>query len=668
MESNKYNIEIPDINYYRKLIACQNACPVHTDARGFVNAIADGEFERGYISARQPNPFVSTCGRVCNAPCESSCRRGKIDSPVAIRPLKRFLTEKYGVERLMLLPSARKMDTKFGAGLIGGPSSENSGTIESFSVLERMSQSESRVKKGARVAIIGSGPAGLSAAQDLALLGYQVTVFEKANVTGGMLHLGLPEYRLPRDVVKCEIQQILDLGVDLKLGMELGKDFSLDGLFLIGYKAVFVAIGAHKSRELNIEGVKLDGVFRALDFLFNVNKGYRVQLGERVLVVGGGGVAVDAARTVARIDGGTYFHPENTEDKDVATALDVARQALRLGIREVHLICLESLDEMPASTEELDGAIEEGVILHTRVGPIRILGQQGKVEALETIRVQSVFDEKGKFNPTFIPGTESTFHGDTVIMAVGQTCDLSFIQPGDGVAVNRNGTITVNPETLATTRPGVFSGGDVAFGPRLIIEAIRDGHKVARSIDQYFQGKQGRVISHNSFTAIPPDKLPPTARLLVPRQKPPTQPLDRRIGVSEVELNYSEDVAREQANRCLRCHIQTVFNGNLCILCGGCVDVCPMSCLKLVRLNQIEGDPRLEALLSDVYGISPEVLIKEDVKDATALIKDETYCIRCGLCQRRCPTGAITLAAVNFEEEISYDSPTEKSQKALIEI
>lgn len=654
MSLNKYQVEVPDLEYYRRLISCQNACPVHTDARGFVNAIADNDFVKGYITARHPNPMVSVCGRVCNAPCETACRRGNIDSPVAIRPLKRFLTEQYGVEMLMHLPFTRMPTAKFGIELLEGISSSNSSTIESVQVLRRRVESENRVKKGARVAIVGAGPAGLTAAHDLAILGYQVTLFEKASMAGGMLLLGLPEYRLPKEVVKYEIEQICDLGVDLKCGMELEKDFSLDGLFNIGYEAVFISIGAHKSRELSIEGVKLDGVLRALDFLFNVNKGYRVELGERVLVVGGGGVAVDAARTVARINGGTYFRPD---DKDVATAIDVARQALRLGIRDVHLICLESEEEMPAGEEELMGALEEGVILHTRLGPIRILGQSGRVEALETIKVKSVFDEQGRFNPAFIPGTESIFHGDTVILAIGQSPDLSFIKEEHGIAINRNGTIAVNPETLATTKPGVFAGGDVAFGPRLIIEAVRDGHKAARAMDQYIQGKSSRVICSASFTIIPPEQLPPTARLQVPRRKPPALSIDRRIGISEVELTYSKEVAQEQANRCLRCHIQTIFNGDLCTLCGGCVDACPMNCLKLVKLDKIRGDRRLEDLAKARYGIPFEEFQKDEgnlLEEATAIIKDETRCIRCGLCQRRCPNGAITLEAINFEEEISY--------------
>ena len=290
MDRHRYRVEVPDLEYYRRQISCQNACPVHTDARGYVNAVADGDFERGYITARQPNPFASTCARVCNAACEAACRRGKVDAPVAIRALKRFLTERHGVEVLTRLPVTRIEGRRAGVELLPDSSPGNSATVESAITLAKAASRSGRPT--AKVAVIGGGPTGLAAAQDLSFLGYQVTLFEASDALGGMLRWGLPEYRLPRNMLRHEIQQALQRGVEVRLNASLGKDFLLKDLTEGGYKAVFIAIGAHKSRTLTIPGTELDGVFRALDFLLNVNRGYRVDLGKKVIVVGGGGVAV----------------------------------------------------------------------------------------------------------------------------------------------------------------------------------------------------------------------------------------------------------------------------------------------------------------------------------------------------------------------------------------
>ncbi|MEE9399426.1 MAG: FAD-dependent oxidoreductase, partial [Dehalococcoidales bacterium] len=506
-----------------------------------------------------------------------------------------------------------------------------------------------------RVAVIGTGPAGLSAAHDLALLGYRVTIFEAAPAAGGMAVLGIPEYRLPRDILKSEIGEILDLGVEIKLNKRLGTDFDLPALREQGFEAVFIAIGAHKDRSLDINGIHLDGVLPAVDFLLNANLGYKIDLGDRVVVVGGGDVAVDAARVAARLGEEVY---DRLATGNIVTIVDAARHALRLGARDVHIVYRGTREEMRASQEELEGALEEGTVLHTGCIPGRIIGSRGSVTGLETLATRSLYDEKGRRTLEPIPGSESTIECSSVILAIGQESDFSFIRPADGIAISKQGTIIADTETLATTAPGIFAGGDVVYGPRTIIEAVADGHKAARAIDNYLKGGQVKVVRRGWMVEVPPSYLPDPNHQHAPRVSPPKIPLDRRTGVSEVEEVFDEASAHDQSQRCLKCHVQTVFDSKLCILCGGCVDICPNNCLKIVPVEKIAGTSELTGLIKAQYGeniIEPqEAGAKETQSQGTAMIKDETQCIRCGLCQRRCPTGAITMEAFWFEEGLVY--------------
>jgi NADPH-dependent glutamate synthase beta subunit-like oxidoreductase len=503
------------------------------------------------------------------------------------------------------------------------------------------------------VAVIGTGPAGLSAAHDLALLGYGVTIFEAVPTAGGMAVLGIPEYRLPRDVLNSEIGEILDLGIEIKFNQRLGTDFNLASLKEQGFKAIFIAIGAHKDRELDIEGSHLDGVLPAVDFLLNINLGYKVDLGDRVVIVGGGDVAVDAARVAARLGEEVY---DQLAAGNIVTVVDAARRALRLGVRDVHIIYRGTREEMRASQEELEGALEEGTTLHTSLIPSRIIGSGGKVTSLETLAAHSRYDETGQRTLEPIPGSEFTIECNSVILAIGQESDLSFIRPEDEIAISKQGTIIADSDTLATSAPGVFAGGDVVYGPRTIIEAVADGHKAARAIDNYLKGGQVKVVRRGWMVEVPRHYLPNPDHQHTPQVNPPKISLDRRTGVSEVEMVFDEASAYEQSQRCLRCHVQTVFNGELCILCGGCVDICPNNCLKMVPLEKIAGTSELTALIKVKYGedgiAQPQEGGNETRKPGTAIIKDETKCIRCGLCQRRCPTGAITMEAFWFEEQL----------------
>jgi formate dehydrogenase (NADP+) beta subunit len=602
---------------------CYKACPVGTEAGRYVALIAEGKYREAYAVARRPNPLASICGRVCAAPCEPACRRGALDEPIAIRALKRFVTERFGVESMMDVDLLREI---YGERLQRYPDD--------------------------RVAIIGAGPAGLAAAHDLALSGYPVTIFEAQAVPGGMLRLGIPEYRLPRELIKLEINAILNLGVELRLNARLGRDFLLSDLRAQGFRAIFMAPGAQRSRELEIPGADLDGVLKGVDFLLNVNMGYRVELGQRVLVVGGGNVAVDVARAAIR----TPLREEAINPGlNIVTALDVARSAVRFGAKDVHIVCLESLESMPADREEIHEAGREGIEIHAGRGPQRILGEGGRVTGLETIECSAVFDSQRRFNPTFVPGTELAMAADTVVLAIGQACDLSFLKPEDGVQVTGRGTLQVDPKTLATTAPGIYAGGDAAFGPRIAIEAIADGKRAAASIHAYLRG--AGVSTRPVEVVLEP--LPEYRRKLdyegVPRQRPPALPIERRIGIAEIEQCFSEKAARLEASRCLHCWVNTTFRedpelGTECILCGTCADVCPEACITFVRPAEIVMEPAQRQDMAAQFGEFAAALLEAESESGTALIKDETICIRCGLCAEHCPSGTIVMEQFHIVE------------------
>jgi len=611
-----YATVVPSFRYFLDLVPCRTACPVHTDAGAYVRAIADGDTARGYEVARAPNPLASTCGRICAHPCESKCRRGVIDQPISIRALKRVVTERHGVENPLGQASAPLIPLQVAARKAGA---------------------------AARVAVVGAGPAGLSCAHDLALLGYRVTLFDAAPVVGGMLYQGVPEYRLPRDLIRAEVDQILGLGVELRLNWRLGKDFTVGDLRRNDYAAVFLALGATRGRELDIPGRQLDGVINGVDFLLNANLGYRVSLGQRVVVVGGGNVAIDVARTVLR-----YATPETPELPQGAEQLlqtwgydnaflDAARTALRLGARHVHLVSLESRGEMPAHPDEVREAEEEGITLVPGRGPKAIVGDGGRVAALETLDVLSVFDEKHRFDPKFVAGSEKRLAADTIILAVGQQPDTACLAGDPEVAITPRGLVAVEPRTLATTMPGVYAGGDLAFGPRIVIDAVADGKRAALAIhDHLGGGAVPRARGH--FVEIPLDRSGDRYDR-VPRQVVPTLPVARRTGFREVEESYSEEQARIEGSRCLQCNVETVFDSERCILCGACVEICPEACLALVSLASLRGTEQLTAVAAALGADA----------SAGAIVKDEERCIRCGLCAERCPTRAITMESLELD-------------------
>jgi len=610
---------------------CMMACPAHTNAGRYVELIAEREFEEAYRIAREPNPMASICGRVCAHPCETACRRGEIDKPIAIRALKRFLTERYG-------PESRN------------PIDVNAGRVQP--------------KLPFRIAIVGAGPVGLSSAHDLALMGYAVTIFEASQVPGGMLYLGLPEYRLPRDVVEAQVREILATGdITLKLNQAAGRDFTIADLRR-DFDAVLIAVGAHRSRDLTIPGVNLDGVYKGIDFLLNVNLGYKFTIGKKVLVIGGGNVAMDVARSAARevlrqhAGGVENFEPSQGNLDAVAARemMDVSLSALRLGAQEVHLVCLETRGEMPAALEEIAEAEEEGIIIHPGFGPKQIVGENGRAVALEVLKTKSVFDANHRFSPVFYENSETLLDCDTIIMAIGQAPNLQFLGADDGVDISPRGLIAVNPQTLMTSAAGVFAGGDCVFGPRLIIDSVADGKRAAVGIDEFLRGTE-HPAPIVEVEVLERHRMPLDLLDLV-RPPIPMLPLNRRTGVTEVEIVFDEESAVAEAQRCLHCWINTVFEGNAadatsCILCGGCVDVCPENCLELVSLDRISFDEGTIGQLAEVRDLLSVEL--DDIKaeelgviTGSAMIKNESRCIRCGLCAARCPAGTITMESYSL--------------------
>jgi NADPH-dependent glutamate synthase beta subunit-like oxidoreductase len=622
-----YQVELADTAYWRRQIKCQEACPVHTDARGYVRAIAAGDYRRAYLIARGPNPLASICGRICGAPCEAACRRGDYDQPVAIRALKRFATERYGPEHLVGELGA----DGFKEQVVGHAGSDVCAALDEIRrLLEAVRSSGWRKPEGRPVAIVGAGPAGLACGHDLALLGVPSVIYEAEPVPAGMLALGVPEYRLPRDLIRAEVEVIEALGVDIRCSTAVGKDVSFEQLRR-EHAAVVVAVGAKRSRGLKLPGVDGPGVLGGVDFLRDVALGRPTVLGQKVVVIGGGNVAFDVSRTVLRQ---TYF--------------DAARTAARHpGVREVHLCCLESHAEMPADEVEVREGDEEGLIRHNSFGPVRVLRDDGgRVTGVEFQRVLRVFDEQKRFSPVFDESQRTVIPADTVILSIGQAADLAFLDPeANDLVLKAPGVLQVDPATLAATAPGVFVAGDLAHGTKLMIHAIASGKKAARSVRQYLTGRAvatAAVEAHRVLGDYRREKdYEKRRRVSIPVLGPEERLRDPR---ARVERGYDEAAARCEAGRCLDCGVNTIFDAEKCVLCGGCVDVCPTRCLKLVGLDEVAGGAELSQLLEVEFGPGA------DLSAHSAILKDETLCIRCANCAQRCPTGAITMERFAFTE------------------
>lgn len=628
----RLSVEVPGDGYHRGLISCQVACPVHTDARGYVRAIAQGDFEQAYLIARGPNPFASICGRVCGAPCEAACRRGKIprvdadgrliaaDRPIAIRGLKRFVCEQWGTE-------ARPADAVLDAVQAYIPSVA-ADADEMAALLRARVTGRFQPASGEPVAVIGAGPAGLSAAHDLALLGFRPVVFETEPVAAGMLAVGVPAYRLPRELIRREVAVIEALGAEIRCGITIGRDRSFAQLRR-DYPAVIIAVGAKSSRALGLPGERGPGVLGGVDLLRSVALGEPLALGPEVVVVGGGNVAYDVARTVLR-----------------QIASDAARTAARLpGIARVSLVSLETLEEMPADTLEILEGDEEGIQRLNGWGPLTVQRDgSGAVTGVLFRRCLRVYGEDRRFAPVYQDAERRVVPCDTVLLAVGQAPSTGFLAEGGAdIEMARPGWPRVDQRSLGTTAPGVFVAGDLAYGTRLLIDAVASGKTAARSVYRHLTGRPLEADATTAHLTLEGYRREPGYESLRRVAIPTRAPEERfRDPAALVETGYRQEQAVREASRCLDCGVTPVFDGTRCVLCGGCADVCPTQCLKLVGLEDLEPTADLRAAAEGALGPAA------DFTAHSAILKDEDRCIRCALCAMRCPTDAITMERVTF--------------------
>ncbi len=473
---------------------CQHACPIGMEIPAYTALVREGRLNDAYRVLLRTNPFPSVCGRVCDHPCQSKCRRGTLDEPVGVKDLKRYITD-HGRQ-----PAKRR-------------------------ILQRKNKS---------IAIIGAGPAGLTAAHDLCLRGYPVTVYEALPEPGGMLRYGIPEYRLPKEILKKEIRAILELGIEIKTGTRIGQDIPWVMVW-DQHDAVFMALGAQKNASMGIKGEDMAGVQGALELLRQVNSLDHVTAGKSVAVVGGGNSAVDAARTVRR-----------------------------LGAEEVNILYRRRIEDMPAQREEIRAALEEGISIHPLVSPIEIVGSEGKVTEVICQRMDlGDFDSKGRRRPVRIPDNFFTLKTDQVLMAIGQSTQLPFKGPYGSVEVSEGGLIRIRKDAFSkTSDPKVFAGGDVVTGPATVVRAIAAGHRAAEEIHQSLSDQKGL----SDFIPFPEEEIPIPMELEEevverPRERMPLLAMeDRLIGFSEVELGYTSEQAFNEACRCLRCDIRIEEN------------------------------------------------------------------------------------------------------------
>jgi formate dehydrogenase beta subunit len=576
-------LKTPDANYYHKVVDCQWACPAHTPVPEYIRLIAEGRYADAYMVNRESNVFPGVLGRVCDRPCEPACRRGRIDEkPVAICRLKRVAADLKGDIRARL----PKVPTK---------------------------------KNGRKIALIGSGPASLTVANDLLPLGYELDLFEKDRLAGGAMRSSVPLFRLPADVLDDEISMIVERGVNLYLNRPVK---SMRELMAAGYDAVFVGSGAPVGRDLALAGRDKGAahIHVGLQWLANIAFEHAQPTKTRVLVIGGGN-----------------------------TAMDCCRSAKRLGASKVDVVAPEAFDEMLASPWEKEESLEEGIEFHNHLLPLEfIVGDQGQLTGVRFQHLRSCYNAQRQWAPVPSGSADVIIQCDEVILAVGQNTAFPFIERDIGIDfVNGRDLAIVDPISFQSTHERVFFGGDAAFGPKNIIWAVAHGHDAALSVHSVLEGKNPKQRPQVTM------KLSSQKMGLHEWSYDQSYAADRRVSVPhvglekrfekislEVELGFDAKQALTEAGRCLNCDVQTVFSESQCIECDACVDICPVQCLTMTPQAPIE---ELVKTLSAPALRYPQqdLLISAPLPDtARLMVKDEDICLHCGLCAERCPTGA----------------------------
>ena len=576
---------VADPDYFHKVVDCQWACPAHTPVPEYIRLIAQGRYDDAYMVNWVSNVFPGVLGRTCDRPCEPACRRGRVEEeniakpePVAICRLKRVAAD-----------------------------------FKSDDVRARMLRSGK--KNGKRVVCVGAGPASLTVARDLAAQGYAVTVYDGEKKAGGFIRSQIPRFRLPESVIDEECDYILNLGVDFRSGRRIE---SMKTLLSEGWDAVFIGCGAPRGRDLSLPGRQeaAASIHIGIDWLASVSFGHVTRVGKRVIVLGGGN-----------------------------TAMDCCRSARRLGADDVKVIVRSGFDEMKASPWEKEDAQHEGIPIVNFHVPKAFLHDAGRLTGMRFEVVAAVYDEQGRrsLKPTGQP--ELDFDCDEVLIAVGQENSFPWIERDCGVDFDEWGLPKLDAKTFQASVPNVFFGGDAAFGPKNIITAVAHGHEAAVSIDRFLHAEpvtqrppphlnllsQKMGIHEWSYANAVSDDV----RFKVPWAN--AQKALANIKV-EVELGFDLPTAFKEAERCLNCDVQTVFNDKQCIECDACVDICPMDCISFVA-NGDEAD--LRGRLSAPAGNAEQALyVSAELKTTRVMVKDEDVCLHCGLCAERCPTGA----------------------------
>jgi len=578
--NQEFLVQPVDASWLQCNIECQEACPVGTNCRGYLNLAAEGRFEEGYILSREPNPVAAMCAYVCSAPCERACRRGDIDRPLAIRAIKRFLVEWH----------------------------ENSGIPDEMPLI---------VPRTEKVAIIGAGPAGLATARELAIRGYRCTVFDSLPYGGGTMLIGVPAFRLPREAIEMDVRLIERLGVRFRFNTTIGVDVTFEQL-QAEFDAIAISAGAMEAVPLDIAGGELEGVQYGVDFMKKANLGEPVEVGQKVVIIGGG-----------------------------YTAMDCSRTSLRHGATEVTIAYRRTRSELVVDEEELGETEREGVRMEFLASPVEILGRDRRVAGVRFIRNRlGQPDATGRRAPVPIPGSEFVVEADTVIPAVSQAADTSFLPVEARFDIAR-GRVKVDPGTYATNVRGVFACGDFVTGPTTLIEAAGHGKLCAYAIDRHLAGRHDVEVDANVRIVSSWRHEMPELYDVLPRQHVPTAPLAMRMPSTDPEVNfttpvehgYAASAAVAESTRCLMCNYNIWFDGFRCVLCGACADVCPEGVIHMIDVNQLKAEGELPELV-DAYGWD----------GGAVMILDEERCIRCALCVKRCPYDAITMERFELQE------------------